>query len=248
MIAIIAILAAILAPVLVAAKAATKKAVAVQSGRQLWFATELYLGDHDDRFPPAISVVSYGRWQTWFGLSRIDWDWSDMGSNGGWDTSQGWLSPYRSDRALRDPSHSALPYLGDMSGFGYNYAYIGSDFQIKKNWHNFPDSKNPARLTELANTSNTVVYATSSFYYPAWAGGDGQVYDFGFIDPPENWQGNPNVDFRHHGSRKIDPVSKTAESDGQAVFIFADGHVRVWPRGRIEPEMFTRDQKNPNDS
>lgn len=245
-IAIIAILASIMGPVFVAAKEATKKTVATQAGRQLWLATSLYLGDHDDRFPPAISVVSPTKWQTWFGLSNDGFDFTIKYEGDGWDVKRGYLSPYRGNRILKDPSHRAVPYIGDMSGFGYNYTYIGSDLQHRMTWNSFPDCRNPASDTELANPSGTIVFATSSFFFPSWMkDGDGQVHDFAFFDPPMYWKGNPNVDFRHHGGRKIDSVKQEIVNDGRAVFVFSGGNVKSLEIGQVEPSMFTRDGKDP---
>ena len=96
--------------------------------------------------------------------------------------------------------------------------------------------------SQLSNVSSTVVFATSSFYNAVWLpNGDGATYQFNFIDPPDYWYGNPNVDFRHHGRRKPSETEKVVVSDGRAVVVFADGSVKPLTQSQLKQEMFTRD-------
>ena len=61
-----------------------------------------------------------------------------------------------------------------------------------------------------------------------------------FIDPPDFWYGNPNVDFRHHGVRKPNATKKEVVSEGRAVIVFADGSVKPMTQSQLKQEMFTR--------
>jgi prepilin-type N-terminal cleavage/methylation domain-containing protein len=61
-IAIIAILAAILFPVFAQAKAAAKKTQSLSNVKQLGLATQMYIGDSDDRYLPAFNPGSTGSW------------------------------------------------------------------------------------------------------------------------------------------------------------------------------------------
>jgi prepilin-type N-terminal cleavage/methylation domain-containing protein/prepilin-type processing-associated H-X9-DG protein len=65
-IAIIAILAAILFPVLLAAKAKANEAKCCSNLRQIGLATNAYMGDYSDRFPPYITdpTAQIGAWYT----------------------------------------------------------------------------------------------------------------------------------------------------------------------------------------
>ena len=230
-IAIIAVLVAIFAPVFVAAKNAVKQSVAISAGRQLHMATELYMGDHADTFPLAVYTTPSG-WQTWYGLQT---------GQSEWDVQQGILGPYRGDKVPRDPSHVARPYLGDNSGFGYNYGYIGGDFHISGDWSHFPNCVRPATIGELASPSTTVVFASSVYFNAPWLpNGDGMNYDFGFIDPPEAWNGNPNVDFRHFGKRTVSATEQEVDDDGRAVVVFADGRVKPMKKSQLEAAFFRR--------
>lgn len=231
-IGIIAILASMMAPVIREVKNAVGKTSASESLKQIGLATTLYMDDWYDQYPPAITRGG-GPLLTWFGA---------MQANGEFDSKQGFISPYVSSRLKPDPTHQAKKYMGDHSGFGYNYCYIGSDFCLINNFRGFPNCENPSTGSGVARPSETVVYATSSFYSATWLpGGTGYYYDFGFIDAPRFWQGNPNVDFRHQGKKEIDTLSKRVVPSGFAIFCFGDGRVKPLQIGRITDSMFMRD-------
>ena len=230
--AIIAILYTMLTPVIRAVRAWAYQSVAARGMAQLQMATTLYIIDHDDRYPQAMYLTTDGRLMTWFG---------EYIGGEEFDLKTGILSPYRGDTILDDSTHTAEPYLGDMSGFGYNWGYIGSDFHITQNYSRWPVCTGMASSSQLADPSRTVIYATSSFYYAAWLPeGDDVTYDFGFVDPPDFWHGNPNVDFRHSGRRRPDPENEVVPSDGRAIFVFADGSVKSMREEMVKPEHFRR--------
>lgn len=233
-IAIIAILTAMFAPVIASVRGALGKAQATRSLAQLGSACRMYMADHDDTFPLAMYRERDGRWRAWFGLQEDE---------NRFDPEGGLLRPYLRGRVSPDPTHRARPYLGDMSGFGYNYAYLGSDFGIRRDFSRFPDCQNPATGSMLADPSNTVVFATSSFYRARWLDhGDGQTYDFGFVDAPRFWHGNPNVDFRHGEPKVVDESRRTVHMRGHAVFVFADGRARTLRITQVNDAMFERER------
>lgn len=231
MIAIIAILCSFFAPVLRSAKNAVFQMTSGRAAKQTYMATSVYMADYDDTFPPAMAAYGGGL-QTWFGLQI---------GPGEFDPKQGILGSYLS-KLGKDNTLNAQPYLGDETGLGYNYGYIGSDLHIRRDYSNFPNCDNPAKASELEDSSNTVVYASSSFYSAQWNGGDGQRYRFGFIDPPSGWNGNPNVDFRHHERPVVDAKKKEVVMKGRAVFAFADGNVRPLKVDQVKEEMFWRNK------
>lgn len=231
-ISIIAILASMLAPVIRAVKSSVMQSVASRAGGQLFMATTLYLTDYDDTYPLAMYTVENGAWQTWFGRQTGPSE---------FDSETGILGPYLGKTRVKDPTLTAEPFIGDDSGFGYNYGFIGSDFHVTEDYRNFPNCKNPAVGSQLENVSSTVVFATSSFYNAIWyPNGDGATYQFNFIDPPDFWYGNPNVDFRHHGRRKPSETEDVVVSEGRAVIVFADGNVKGLTQSQLKQEMFTR--------
>ena len=231
--AIIAILYTMLTPVIRAVKASAYQSVASRGIAQLQMASTLYLIDHDDMYPQAMYLTREGRLMTWFG---------EYIGNEEFDLKNGILSAYRGDTILKDRTHIARRYLGDMSGFGYNWGFIGSDFHISQNYSRWPVCTGMASSSQLENPSSTVIFATSSFYFASWLkDGDDVTYDFGFVDPPDFWYGNPNVDFRHMGRRNPDPETQEVHSDGRAIFVFADGSVKTMTEEMVKPEHFRRE-------
>jgi prepilin-type N-terminal cleavage/methylation domain-containing protein len=226
--AILAILYAIMLPVAKAARAAAFQYNASNAIRQLGTATTMYASDYDDQCPPAYYWTATGV-QTWFG---------QQDPTGYYDPKLGLLSPYTNGRTLKDPTHFAKDWLGDKSGFGYNWGQIGSDAHIQGGWTNQYGCFNPARMSELSNPSGTVFYATSAIMSPK----DHQIYDFGFVYEPYFWGGNPPVDFRHQGGRIQDPKTHEWINEGLALAVMGDGHVRVYKRPQMKDQDFLRFQ------
>ncbi len=231
-IAILAILAAVLFPAFLAVRASAYQMTASGALNQVGQAELMYCGDNDDSFMPAMYWDTtafqawYGRWQ----------------SPGPWMPGTGILTQYERKILLRDFTAKAKDYLGDHSGFGYNWGFIGSDFHVTGNMYGFPNCRNEATSSNLKNPSETVVFATSGYYNASWLpGGDGQMYDFGFVDPVGYCHGNPNVDFRHISPRMVDTQAKTIKFPGNAVVGMADGHMRNMKITQLKDEYFTRD-------
>lgn len=231
-ISIIAILAAVFVPVVNGAKAAVYQNIAAQSLKQVMSAATMYASDHDDMLPPALYAMGDGGVQMW--CSRRD-------KSGGSDRSAGLLSTYFANKVSPDPTLNAKAYLGNGMGYGYNWGYLGSDFHVTRDYSSFPNCGNPAVMSQLSEPSRTVAFSTSSYFYAPWQGGDGKTYDFAFVDPPEFWEGNPNVDFRHRGSKTVDPQTKKVIAQGIAVVVFADTSVKPLRSGAMTDAMFARD-------
>ncbi len=231
-IAILAILFAIMVPVAKAARGAAFQYNAANSIKQLGTAAQLYASDNDDTVP----LAYYSTWdgmQAWFGKSN------EQGTD--YDVKQGVLTSYMNGKILKDPTHSAKAWLGDLSGFGYNWGQIGSDGHIAGGWTNSWNCYNPARYSEISDPSNTIVFATSIFVNASWLpGGDGQSYDYGFVFQPSYWEGNSPVDFRHQGTRKIDPATKTIVHEGLALVAMADGRTKPMKQSQVTDKMFWR--------
>lgn len=230
-VSIIAVLSAISVPALVSVRDAAYQFAAVQSIRGLMMATNLYTADNDDTFPLATYASAEGT-VAWFGAQN---------ASGTYDPKRGLLAPYTQGRPALDRSFQALDYMGDHSGFGYNWGYLGSDFNLTEDYRGFPNSRNPAHASEIERPSETVAFATSAFFFAPWLpGGDGKTYDFGFIDPPKFWYGRPNVDFRFGGKKVVDEGTQTVTPHGNAVFLNVDGSVRVLKIEKVNDAMFRR--------
>lgn len=229
-IAIISILAAIFFPVIKAVKGAAFAYQASSDIGQLGTALTMYAADADDTCAPA--MVWDGAWHGWYGRHRPD---------GTVDVTQGLFMPYTRNKRMKDAVYRGEPYFGDGSGFGYNWGYIGGDFDATGNYWNFPFSTNPAAMSQIEAPSQTVGFGTSSYFFATWLPhGDGGTYDFGFISAPKFWKGNPDVDFRHQGNKIVDIPDKQVNSDGRAIFAFMDGHTRSMTMTQVKDEMFYR--------
>ena len=231
---IIATLVAVMAPVFKSVKSAVKQSAAGRSAGQLSLACSMYMADHDDAFPLGMYTGEYGMWTAWFGRQTGETE---------WDADAGILSPYRGRIVQKDPTHQAQPYIGDMSGFGYNYGWLGSDMHITRDYSRFPNCTNPAYGSQLSSVSTTIVFATSSFFSAPWLPkGDGGTYDFGYIDQLGMTDGNPTVDFRHFGWRKMAQDRNEVTSEGRAVVAFADGRTKPYTMEQLKDEWFQRSQ------
>ncbi|MHB8637082.1 MAG: type II secretion system protein [Fimbriimonadaceae bacterium] len=230
--AILAILYAIAVPALVATKAAVNSAVSVNGLKELGQCTNMYIADSDDTAPLAMYTGPSGMLVAWFGAQTAP---------GQFDPKGGLLSAYEKGRPNVDPTAKFQPWIGDESGFGYNWGYIGSDFNLYPVYIDFPNCRNAANLSELSAPSTTILFATSSYFSAPWLpGGTGTYYDFGFVDPPHLWLGNPDVDFRHQGIKTVDVRGKKVTSTGHANVVRCDGSARPEHMGDVTDAMFMR--------
>lgn len=232
---IIAILSAIFAPVVRSSFGAAYQYSAGQSLMQMGKALETYAMDFDDVYPLGMNTTEDGGMQAWFG--RED-------SKGKIDVKQGSMAPYLGKKRPTDPtSASYKDYFGDHSGFGYNYETLGSDFSVTKDFSSFPDCANAANSSSIEDPSRTVAFATSVFVRAPWLpGGNGESYDFGFVSPPRDWIGNPNMDFRHLGYRWVDTTEKTITYSGNALVLWVDGSMKPLKQLQVKDKMFERTQ------
>lgn len=231
-IAIIAILAAFLFPVFISAKAAVHQMGAGRTVKDAHTASTLYAADYDDTYPLAM-YWSGNEMVTWFGSAPQVWE--EFTPEGGL------LHPYMKSKTPKDPTLLAQPYIGDWSGVGYNWGVIGSNMHLTGDYSQFPNCSGAARMTELEDPSNTIVFATSSYYAAEWLPeGNGQRYLFGFFDPPSYWNGVPNVDFRHMGTTTVDADKQEVRSTGRALVTRGDGSSRSVTQNEILEGQFWR--------
>lgn len=227
-IAIIAILSAILFPAFIAAKGAAYQMVAIGNVRQLGEAESQYATDADETHMPAMGADERG-FYGWFGRPSAK----------GTDTSGALLLNYEGKRRITDPqAPKAEEYLGDHSGFGYNWGYVGSDMRVTGRLDEFPYCWAPARTGEFEHPSTTVTFATSGYYSASWEGGNGKDYDFGFIDPVGLKPDNPNVSFHYVSPRRVD--GRRVLWPGNAVVVMVDGRARAASSKVLKDAWFTR--------
>lgn len=230
---ILGILYAIFTPAVLAARRGATQYSAMQALRQLGPSLTMYSADHDDRF----MIPFHGQMDglvAWFG--------SRLSNDGKWAPNSGILAPYTGGKIGRDPAHQAVSWMGDGSGFGYNWGTLGSAAYVYNDGTSHLEE--PAFGSELADPSRTVAFATSAYYFASWLGGDSRAYDYGYIDPPFMWKGAPTIDCRHHGKRRVNVETQSLESDGMALLQFADGSVKSFRLGEIRNSFFARQPRD----
>lgn len=215
-IAIIAVLIGILFPVVARARERGRMAVCLSNLRQLGLATTMYTMEYGGGYPPAV-YPSATPTQYWFGYRT---------GPGQFDASRGLLQPYIYNRELqRCPSFQAEPYLGNSTGYGYNYAYIGGDAAITWNWDPSVFPGTPANDFMLGDPSQTIVFADAEvkFNPTTFELTPNQSWETPFITPPSLGGTAPyqDVGYRHSGMANV---------------LFADGSVRTLPEVQVEDE------------
>lgn len=232
-IAIIAILAAILFPVFAQAREKARQTSCASNLQQIGLATMMYVQDYDETYPLAEYNIQGGM-QYWFGTS------SGTGTARTFDKTKGLLYPYVKDTQIqRCPDWTGVTKFGDGNGYGYNWGYLGSDYYLNPNspWPPI----NPAPEASLSSPSEKIMFSDSGFYNAPWYGGDGQMTETPFIDPPGQWYGTPTMDFRHvDSSKQINAALQTVTENGVANISWADGHVKALHQSAVTDAMFIR--------
>jgi prepilin-type N-terminal cleavage/methylation domain-containing protein len=232
-IAILAILFAVLLPVFIQVKSYAHQYIAGQAMQRLGTSTTMYMGDNDDVYPLAFYQLPNGQRQNWFGIVQRD---------GSVKPETSVLAPYVKGKIQPDQALNALPWQGDETGFGYNWGYLGSDYYLSASRPYPENCANPAFASSLTHPSETIVYGTSIFYFAKWMDkGDGQSYRYGFIDPPRSWFGNPTLEFRHMGERFVDQKKHEVTYTGQALVVYADGHLKTIQQKKVRNRFFERE-------
>ncbi len=219
-IAIIAILAAFLFPAFASARESARGANCMSNLKQIATATMLYLQDYDDQFPLAEYWGEYPVKQYWFGYRE---------GPGDFDPTRGLLQPYmKSNEVQRCPSFVGRIYLGNTTGYGYNYGYVGGSCAswTSEDWitkgDTFPGE--PAKLSELANPGKTIMFADAEIYYnPTTFEPTDYSWETPFITSPAMGGVRPyqDVGYRHHGRAHV---------------AFCDGHVKSLTESEVERE------------
>jgi prepilin-type N-terminal cleavage/methylation domain-containing protein/prepilin-type processing-associated H-X9-DG protein len=150
-IAIIAILAAILFPVFISAKASAKQTTCLSNGRQIGMAWLMYSGDYDETamraaIPEGASRVVYW-WGAYDGATLRERD--------------GLLYPYmKSDQIQACPVfENRLRTTLGLTGLGYNYAYLSPSTYLPPNYEEVPV---PVKLAMITDPADTVSFADAA--------------------------------------------------------------------------------------
>ncbi len=192
-VAIISLLASVLLPSLVSARAGARKAVCAANLRALQTANEIYQQEHEATYVPAAADFFSNR-HRWFGLrDSLDEP---------FDPTEGPLWTYLPSRNVRicpEFTDHLTGFEAGCGGYGYNANYVGQR-------RNRPDyrlitDRTGNRSDLFRRSSETVAFSDSAFA----AGG---LIEYGFAEPPR-WPTHPkrkfqpSVHFRHGGKAQV---------------------------------------------
>jgi prepilin-type N-terminal cleavage/methylation domain-containing protein/prepilin-type processing-associated H-X9-DG protein len=183
-IAIIAILAAVLFPVFVSAKAAAKKTQCMSNLRQIGLAWTMYNSDYDGTLM-RVYTVGPDRNYYWWG----SFDGTVLRED------EGLIYPYmRNHKIQSDPvfPQTLRTPLG-LTGFGYNYAYLSPSQFTPPDWTETPI---PVNETAIGDVSATVAFGTSA-RINNWAYPVPTLEGNAYLDPPSS--DFPGFHGRHSG-------------------------------------------------
>ncbi len=216
-IAVIAIVAAILFPVMTSARSAGTKAKCANHLKQLAAASILYADDNNSHFVPAApDIFDDGAG----GLRR--WHGARASVTEPFDPKRGPLWPYmgRSSKLKECPLISMLKTLSEDEGafesggggYGYNQNYIGGSYY--KNSFSKAANVTPT-IGEVRRPSKTVMFTDSAMAlsYP-----EPHLIEYSFCEPPLRIFGG-NVSTRHNS-----PSVHFRHAD-TATVAWVDGHV-----------------------
>jgi prepilin-type N-terminal cleavage/methylation domain-containing protein/prepilin-type processing-associated H-X9-DG protein len=226
-IAIIAILAALLLPVLGKARLTAQRADCISNLRQLGLATQIYLGDSGDFFFYRSQPITTTGQQWWFG-------WLASGPAEGqraFDLSTGILFPYLHGSDVRlCPSPAWNSPQFKLKGTNVIFSYGCNSFLFAA--QNAAQNKNPVSANKISRPSEIALYAdaaqVNTFQFPASASNP-MFEEFYYLDLETNYanpNNTPNAHFRHAQKANV---------------TFADGHVAV-----EKPVAGSIDQRLPN--
>jgi len=208
-IAVIAIVAALLFPVLAQARERARAAACLTNLHQLALANALYAQDHDGYFAPAAQEYFTRDERRWFGT---------RGSDGRFEPRDGPLVPYLRDGGVLRRCPSFVTEVGfDPGTGGYVYNYLSVGARVWWEGYRAEAFDGSAREAEIRHPAETAMFADGALDV-----GTG-LAEYGFLEPP------PSLAARIPGAHVLDP-SIHFRHHGRASVVFVDGHARTLPR------------------
>ncbi len=199
-IAIIAILAAILFPVLASARDSAKQSQCLSNMSQIAKAWLMYADDNNSRACPAYYYTQGTKVQH-------SWDFITIRQSGGSIYKLGLLGKYtRSGKINACPSFKPKNSDRPFTGYAYNIDYIGGDPAYDPSFYPDPIYRyTPCLISEILSPTRTVLFAEGGWGDP--------VQGHNYLRAPGDVEFFPSgkVHFRHNGAADV---------------VYADGHVR----------------------
>lgn len=205
---IIAVLAALMFPVLAGARAKGRQASCASNLKQLALADGMYAGDNDGVFAPAAPGFFTGDDRRWFGV---------RGAGGRFEPRDGPLVPYlRDSGALRRCPEFPVTAGFDQGTGGYLYNYLAVGGRVWRLGYVPEAFDQGMREAELPRPAETAMFCDGAIDI------GGGLAEYGLMEPP------PPVAARIPGATALDPVVHFRHQ-GRANVVFVDGHVRALP-------------------
>jgi prepilin-type processing-associated H-X9-DG protein len=195
---IIALLIAMLLPVLNVARESARSAACSANLRQLQLASLLYAGDNHGYLPPAHLDYVTTNLHRWHGTRAT--------SEAPFDFTSSELRRYLQTPEIKKcPSFEFVErgFEASAGGYGYNDHYLGSSIE-DDGWSD--DAVNrPAKLASIRKPAETIAFADAAM---AWL----NVIEYSFLEPPlvGGSPSSPSIHFRHRGRANV---------------VWLDGHV-----------------------
>jgi prepilin-type processing-associated H-X9-DG protein len=219
---IVALLIAMLLPVLSHARAAAQTAACASNIRQLHIASTAYAAENRGYWPPAhfdYTTVATNL-HRWHGTRKsISQPFEMTGSP---------LFPFlRTGKIKQCPSFEPAKagFEPSAGGYGYNYHYLGSSIAVEVGVP-YADNR-PAKAEKIHRPAEKVAFADTAF-------GDPALIEYSFVEPPiaitnfGHFPNSPSIHFRHRAKANL---------------CWADGHVTLEPMSwtRREPNFYGTD-------
>jgi prepilin-type N-terminal cleavage/methylation domain-containing protein len=183
-IAIIAILAAILFPVLSKAKDAAKKTTCISNLSQIGKAWTMYCGDYDETCM-RVSIPSQSKTYYWWG----SWDGNTL------KESEGLLFPYMQNKTIQGCPvfDNRLRTALGLTGYGYNYAYLSPSIYEPPDWIETPIT---VLISQITSPAETVMFADCA-RINNWSYASPTLEGNTYLEPPSSQY--PTFHGRHNG-------------------------------------------------
>lgn len=227
--AIIAILASVLFPVLAQARAKARQSQCMSNLRQIAIAAQLYLQDYDERFFPAYYIGQGGQTQP-NNYGYFFWPWLLCPYTQAFNL---FWCPDEPPSNCRELSHPYFGYVfGRFPAWGYHQVLFSPGIDVY-NPTEYPFQ--PIALGKVARPAEIVLFVESITLATSGQGSTCTGYQqlgYAMVYPPQYWQGEPPLrpmSYGHCWHRHFQRFATTA---------FTDGHIKPMTLGELRKTSY----------